>query len=636
MLRLRTCTATLVWIMAGTSLCVAQSEPTAGPNSRGWRSFTIAKPPQEKVSATAGSDLQARIQDRIQLPPQKDSLRATLGVGHVLRRDWGFEVGTAGRIFGLQTDLTSFLTLGPSGIEVPSGRLSVLQPDAGWHAEAGDVISELRGLARGARFGWRMGAWHRPSLSVYLPSSQLHDTATIVGFRDEIRLFSRIVAGGEFTSDGSHFLRAGYVSRRFDVLASYRHVKGDDPAKDAGVMASYILPGDIMIAAGLRTFTTDIDDGASRVFSIRLPIANLLAVTLEDTRNLGRESDDSSNAVGVQLLRGRLQLTQRYQWGEAEYRRAGDAFGIEQRQLQTSASFSPARWVSFSPQTVTQWLPDGRAQQWQELQSEIRLSRAARLQLHTSLPRVADPTRFRSRYTHDLPRDLTLVMDYGRVSPFQGGHIADAAGAPRFSVMLRKRWQVATPAYGGTVSGRVVDQRGVAVAGAGVRLGSYLTVTDASGRYLFPRVPSGDYDLRVASDLLPSRYSSDGTSERVLVRGAGRSAFDLTVIPLDAVHGRVYLDSNGNGRYDAGEGRRGIAVHLSDRVTATGADGGYAFHNLAPGKYRIRVDQQRLPDTLAVLEGDREIALQPDRASTGIDFLLVEKDKPILLRRLGK
>src|SRR5688572_16387432 len=142
-LRLRLCTSTLVWMMAGTSLCLAQSAPTAGvsdPNSSAWRTFTVIKPPQERVSTAPVSDLQATIRERTQLPPQHDTLRTTFGVGHVLRRDFGFEVGTTGRIFGVQTDLSSFLTAGPAGIEMPSGRLSLVQPDAGWNAEFGDVI----------------------------------------------------------------------------------------------------------------------------------------------------------------------------------------------------------------------------------------------------------------------------------------------------------------------------------------------------------------------------------------------------------------------------------------------------------------------------------------------------------------
>jgi hypothetical protein len=226
-------------------------------------------------------------------------------------------------------------------------------------------------------------------------------------------------------------------------------------------------------------------------------------------------------------------------------------------------------------------------------------------------------------------------MDYGRISPFQGRLVAEA-DKPQFSLMVRKGWRTPTPAYGGTVSGHVTDQRGTPVVGAGVRLGSYLTITDGSGRYIFPRVPHGDYDLKIDREFLPARYASDGHSRRIAMRGAARNTADLTVIPLDSIRGRVYLDANQNGQIDAGEGQRGVVVRLENQVTATDADGAYGFYNLAPGTYVVELDRARLGETLAVRDAEVKVVLQPGLAATGIDFMLVEKSKPVILKRLGQ
>jgi hypothetical protein len=637
MSRLHICAFTLAGCLVGPADCPAQSLSATGApaeGAAGWRSFTIAKPAEERAAAESPSNLQEVIKQRTRLPQQHDLLRTTVGVGHAIGRDWGVELGTGGQLFGLQTDANTFLTIGPGGLLMPSGRVSVVQPEGGWGAELGDVISEIRGLARGARLTWSGQRWHRSSLAAYFPSETLHDTRTTVGYREEVRLFSHVVAGAEFTSDASVFMRAGVVSRRLDLHTSYRNISGDDRAKDSGVMASYTLPGGVMVHAGLRTFTSKNDRGTSRLLSIRLPLAGVAALTLEDNRNLDRSADGRSNAIGVQLMRGPVQFSQRYQWGESDYFRVGDVFSMEQRQLQTSASFSPTRWLSFSPQTVTQWLPDGRAQQWQELQSDVRLSRTARMQLYTSVPRVLDRTRFRTRYTQELAGELTLILDYGRVSPFQG-HVVGPSTSPQVGVMIRKGWRTPTPASGATVTGRVLDQRGLPVGGAGVRLGSYLAFTDSMGVYLFPRVPMGEYALRVDRELLPARYSSDGTPERIAVRGTMRKLVDLKVIPLDSVRGHVYVDSNGNGRFDAGEGRGGVAVHLDSlQVTATDRDGLYAFYNLTPGIYKLEVDQRRLADLVPSGAAATSVSLTAGQAATGIDFPLVEKQKPILLKRL--
>jgi hypothetical protein len=62
---------------------------------------------------------------------------------------------------------------------------------------------------------------------------------------------------------------------------------------------------------------------------------------------------------------------------------------------------------------------------------------------------------------------------------------------------------------------------------------------------------------------------------------------DLAVIPLDSIRGRVYHDVNQNGQCDPGEGRPGMAVRLSDQVTATDAQGMYGFYNLQPNAYVV-------------------------------------------------
>ena len=638
--RLRGAAFALFWLFAGAVVCSAQvgSQSTSSdPTAVQWQPFTVPKPPEELKTATADNVKPSdAIREHLRLPPQHDTLRTTVGVGYVMQNDWGVELGASGRVGGLQTNLNSFLTLGNAGVEMPSGSLSVVAPHAGWRAEAGDVISELRGLARGVRFAWGKGRWHTPMLSLYLPSARLQDRTTTVGYRDEVRLFSRVVAGGEVTSDGSHFARTGYLGRRFDVQASYRRMLRDSPSRHAGITASYNVGHGVMLQAGLSGFETPTDRDTWRLLSARLPLGKMAALTIEDTRSNHRGSAGVSNAISIQLLRGPVRLTQRYQWGNVETFHVGDALSLQQRQLQTSASFNAARWASFSPQTVTQWLPDGRAQQWQELQSDFSLSRTTRLQLSTSVPRVFDATRFRSRLTQDLRNQLSLIVEYGRVSPYQNT-IASFANEPRFSLMLRKTWKVPTPAYGGVVSGVVTDQRGTPVEGVAIRLGTFVTMTDASGRYVFAKVPQGEFDLRIPQEWLPAQYASDGLAQRIGMRGTAHHVVDFKIVPLDSIRGHVYQDRNGNGRFDTGEGRPGIVVHLDSQVTATDTNGAYGFYNLPPGDHLVRLDVDRLAPSLeAVSSATAQVSLQIGQAATGIDFALAEKQKPVILQRWMK
>jgi hypothetical protein len=620
----------------GTGVCGAQSlaQSQAAETSAQWRTFSIPKLKEELASQEDVANVRDSMRERTVLPSQHETLKTTVGVGHVAGYDWGTEIGVGGRIRGIQTDFNAFVTAGTFGIEAPNARLTLVHPLAGWAAEAGDVVSELRGLARGARFAWTRHKWHRPTVSLYLPNSRLHDTDTRVGVRDEIRLFSRVAAAGELTSDGAHFARLSYSTRGFDVQSSYRRVRGDDAAVDRGITASYAVGGALLLNVGLHAFDNRADAGTARLLGVTVPIAGLVALTVEQVHTMGRTADTTSTAAGFQLLRGPVRLSQRYQWGETEYLRVGDPLSIGQRQLQSSASFSLTKRVSLSPQTVTQWLPDGRAQQFQELQTDVQLTGRAKLQLHTSLPDVTSPERFRARLTQDLKRQMTLVMDYGRVSAFHSRTVTSGDG-PRFSVMLRKTWQPRISAHGGDVRGRVLDQRGAPVIAAGVQLGRYLTFTDDTGAYAFLRVPQGEYLLSVAAHYLPARYASSGISQKVVIRGATRHTIDITVVPLDSIGGRVYRDRNTNGRFDTGEGQPGVVVRMGELVTATSVDGGYGFYNLAPGRYTVRIDRERLADALAIIEAEHVVSLEPGQPVTTANFALSDKQKPVMLHRLG-
>jgi uncharacterized protein YkwD len=59
------------------------------------------------------------------------------------------------------------------------------------------------------------------------------------------------------------------------------------------------------------------------------------------------------------------------------------------------------------------------------------------------------------------------------------------------------------------------------------------------------------------------------------------------------VLGVVYDDSNGNGRYDADEGRNGAVVTLDAVSKTTNAAGGYSFAVTVPGTYTLRFAANR-------------------------------------------
>jgi hypothetical protein len=181
----------------------------------------------------------------------------------------------------------------------------------------------------------------------------------------------------------------------------------------------------------------------------------------------------------------------------------------------------------------------------------------------------------------------------------------------------------------------VVDYIGRPVAGARVRLGPYSADSDIYGAYVFTHVPRGDLDLSLDPNLLPADYAWDGRVRRVSVTPSTRAMIDLMVAPLNTIHGRVFADRNGNGRYDAGEGLAGAVLRLAERVTATDADGGYDFYNVMPGAHEVRLDAARLPSPYEI-KGPASLAveLRDDRPVTGADFVVAPKPKTIIWREI--
>jgi hypothetical protein len=100
------------------------------------------------------------------------------------------------------------------------------------------------------------------------------------------------------------------------------------------------------------------------------------------------------------------------------------------------------------------------------------------------------------------------------------------------------------------------------------------------------------------------------------------------VTPLNAIHGRVYIDRNSNGRFDSGEAVAGAAIGAGEHLTASDADGAYSFYNFWPGTYVIELLD--VPAGFQKGAARRTVILTDDRPATGVDFTVSTKTKPIL------
>ncbi len=131
------------------------------------------------------------------------------------------------------------------------------------------------------------------------------------------------------------------------------------------------------------------------------------------------------------------------------------------------------------------------------------------------------------------------------------------------------------------------------------------TTTDLTGRYLFPNLPAGDYDVRVDTSTLPAGLvagpGNNNPAGTFTITGAeqfNNADFGYVTTPGDAIIGdSVFSDTDGDGLQDPGEaGFGGVTVELRDALTGaviatttTGPDGRYLFTGVAPGTYVVNV-----------------------------------------------
>jgi hypothetical protein len=126
--------------------------------------------------------------------------------------------------------------------------------------------------------------------------------------------------------------------------------------------------------------------------------------------------------------------------------------------------------------------------------------------------------------------------------------------------------------------------------------------TTANGLYSFPNLVAGQYEVRETD---PPGYVSTTLNSWLLAVGANTALTqDFGDVEMARLQGRVFVDSNGNGVYDAGEaGVRLVTIHLYQDANGngqldpgdpqidtreTGGAGNYTFATLNPGSYLVK------------------------------------------------
>ncbi len=118
--------------------------------------------------------------------------------------------------------------------------------------------------------------------------------------------------------------------------------------------------------------------------------------------------------------------------------------------------------------------------------------------------------------------------------------------------------------------------------------------TDSYGHFNFGRIDPGKHTLRVDVNSLPYTYLTDIPLKQEITLSLNES-YEL-FFPLRTtriIAGKVYRDTNQNGRYDQGEkGIGGVKVSIAGTTVVTDSKGSYLLENAPVGEIKVQVNEK--------------------------------------------
>jgi hypothetical protein len=612
-----------------------EANPVSTRLPGGWETFTVPKTPTELAKPLEGGAVsEAEPPPAALLPPTTSPLAIALAAGYVQHADFGAELSADGIIGGWRSNLGAFVTYGERGLRYQSAHLGLISPTGAWGLEAGDLFSEVAGLARGFRISLLDSKVHQPQLSLYAQWPGNNEVVSAAGLGEKWTLAPGVQVGGEVVSTGSYLVKTQLDQGRFHLNLFYRDRNAEDLGDSRGGFASFDLGRGVSASAGATRTHDTTGQTDWRTLAVRVPLGRSVSLTLEKTRTETQSRSDDIDAAMVSFPIGPVRILTRYQWRTSERSVSSGALALEetrQQDLMAAVTYFSSSRVSFDYQSATHWREDGSPQRWNQMVATWRVTGRTRIQVTAAVPHILEPDQLRVALVHDLRKDLSLLLDYGLLTPYQG--LGIEPGQRGIKLMVRKLWTVQAPAGGGEVWGRVTDQAGQPVPQVLVGLGAWRALTDADGVYRFRHLPTGEYPLAPDVTSLPASYAEEPGTQIVRVTPGAQTRVNLVLVPYGGIKGRVCLEVAG----EATEERCGevvAVVRLDGRLTATGRDGRFTFANVTPGRYVVTLETKLLgPGLEPVSPTEVEVIIGGAETAPPVVFRLRERPKEIVWQK---
>ena len=147
------------------------------------------------------------------------------------------------------------------------------------------------------------------------------------------------------------------------------------------------------------------------------------------------------------------------------------------------------------------------------------------------------------------------------------------------------------------------DEGDKALAGIKILADGRLAISNEKGEYMFANLTPGIYRVDFHLPSLPANYTPVTGPQLIRLRAQENFFIDFAVTVNGSISGLVFLDTNANGQFDAGEKTLSwveVILDEGQQKVFTDTDGTFYIEGVSLGAHTLTLDPDSLPAGLTV------------------------------------